>query len=85
MCFGLHFGLILHHCSLQQGESPMAPRKLHKTAKCKHNISQILHHLVSALFLKVQGNRGGRKDYKTATQESIDYTNIVKKSTCFFF
>ena len=54
--FWLTFGLVLYHCSPWPRESPMTPRELRKTAKCKHNIGQILQHLVSALHLGPQDN-----------------------------
>ena len=39
--FWLAFGLVLHHCSPWQGESPMIPRELSETAKYKCNINTI--------------------------------------------
>ena len=66
--FRLAFGLILYHCSPQQGESPTTPRELWETAKCKHNVGQTLQLLVSALHFEVQGNRGCRRECKETTK-----------------
>ena len=50
--FWLAFDLLLYHCSPRQGELPMAPRELCKSAKCKLNIGQTLLHLALALYLE---------------------------------
>ena len=57
-------GPILHHCSPQQGESPMTPRELCKTAKYKQNIGYTIQHFTSVLYLEVQDNRGCRRECK---------------------
>ena len=79
--FWLAFGLILHHCSPWQGESPMAPRELHETTKCKHNIILTLQHSVSALHLKTQDNRGGRRECKESTKKLSNYSIMIEKKS----
>ena len=83
-CFWLAFGLILYHCSAQQGESPTTPRELRKTAKYKRNIGQTLQQLASALHPRLKDNRRCRKECKAIAKKSNIYANMLKKISLLF-
>ena len=62
----------------------MTPSKLHKTAKCKHNIGQTLQHLESALHLEVKDNKGCRRECKVVKKLKKYDLTMLEKFSLFF-